>query len=261
MGYPLYAMSGHSKWSTIKRQKGAADIKRGQVFTKVASAITIAVKLGGASDPDTNSRLRLALEQARSVNMPKENIQRAKDRGLGKIAGQALEEVVFEGFGPGNVAFLVEGITDNKLRTLQEIKKLFERSGGRIGGSGSVSYMFEKMGEIKVKSKDNSKDEEMLELIDLGAKDVEDYLAENMQRYLVYTEASKLAEVGNKITQAGFEIESQDLIMKPVNLQPINDQETAKKVIEFTEKLEEHSDIQKVHANFDIPDELLNLNN
>ena len=147
-------MSGHSKWSTIKRQKGAADIKRGQTFTKLANAITIAVKMGGSGDPESNPRLRMEMEEAKAVNMPKDNVQRAIDRGLGKLPGQTLEEVLYEGFGPGKVAFLVEGVTDNKLRTLQEIKNIFERGGGHMAGQGSVAYMFGRYGEIKVKGKE-----------------------------------------------------------------------------------------------------------
>src|SRR3989338_1489295 len=134
-------MSGHSKWSTIKRAKGAADIKRGQTFTKIANAITIAVKSNGSGDPESNHRLRMVMDEAKSVNMPKDNIQRAIDRGLGKGEGQSLEEVLYEGFGPGKVAFIVEGVTDNKLRTMQEVKNIFDRNGGALVGPGAVSYM------------------------------------------------------------------------------------------------------------------------
>ncbi|MBI2017977.1 YebC/PmpR family DNA-binding transcriptional regulator [Candidatus Daviesbacteria bacterium] len=248
-------MSGHSKWSTIKRQKGTADIKRGQAFTKLANVITIAVKAGGSGDPGANPRLRTVLEEAKALNMPKDNIQRAIDRGLG-VGKEAFEEVVYEGFGPGKVAFYLEGITDNKLRTLQEIKSLFERSGGSLGGSGSTVYMFDKKGVIKVKSK-KEKEEDMLTLIDLEAEDVEDYLEDNIQKYLVYTEGNKIAEVSTKITQAGFGVESAEIVMKPNILQKI---ETAKKVLDFAGKLEEMDDIQKVYSNMDISDEILNLN-
>lgn len=238
-------MSGHSKWSTIKRAKGAADIKRGQTFTKVANAITIAVKLGGSGDPDSNPRLRIAMEDAKSVNMPKENVQRALDRGLGKLPGQNLGEVLYEGFGPFGAAFLVEAVTDNRLRTLQEIKNLFERSGGNLAGQGSVSYMFERIGEIKVKSKRGDKDTEMLELIDLGAEDVE----ENIQDYLVYTDSNKLTEVSNKIVQAGFGVESSEITLKPNTYVDIKDQEAADKVLDFAQRLEEMDDVQKVYYN------------
>lgn len=250
-------MSGHSKWSTIKRAKGATDIKRGQTFTKVANAITIAVKQGGSGDPDSNPRLRVAMEEAKAVNMPKDNVQRAIDRGLGKLPGQNVEELTYEGFGPAKVAFLVEGMTDNRLRTLQEVKNLFERSGGSLAGQGSVAYMFDRVGEIRVIGGKKSKDEEMLELIDFGVKDVEEYLEDGMQRYLVYVQSPELNTMGNKITQAGFNIESSEIIYKPNITVEITDQETAEKVIAFAQKLEDHDDIQKVSANFDIPDNLL----
>lgn len=250
-------MSGHSKWSTIKRQKGVADIKRGQTFTKLANAITIAVKLGGSGDPESNPRLRVIMDAAKAVNMPKENVQRAIDRGLGKLPGQTLEEVVYEGFGPAKVAFLVEGVTDNKLRTLQEVKNIFDRSGGSLAGQGSVSYMFDRKGEIKVESKGGSVEDEILELIDLGAEDVEDYIDENIQKYLVYTEATNVSEVSNKITQAGYRVEFQELTFKPNTTIAISDAETAKKVLDFIEKLERSDDVQKVFANFDISDEVM----
>lgn len=250
-------MSGHSKWSTIKRQKGVADIKRGQTFTKLANAITIAARLGGSGDPGSNPRLRMELENARQVNMPKENIQRAVDRGLGKLPGQVLEEVVYEGFGPGKVAFYVEGVTDNRLRTHQEIKNLFERSGGSLGGVGSSAYMFDKKGEIRVKSKGVDKEQEMLELIDFGAEDVENFEEAGVQKYLVYIESLELNTMSNKITQSGFGVEEQNLVMKPNVIVKITDQEKAKKLMEFIEKLEDQDDIQKVYANFEILDELL----
>ncbi len=239
-------MSGHSKWSTIKRQKGVADIKRGQTFTKIANAITIMVKMGGSGNPDSNPRLRMAMEEAKEVNMPKDNIQRAIDRGLGKLPGQTLEEVVYEGFGPGKVAFLIESVTDNKLRTHADIKNLFEKNGGSLAGQGAVAYMFKRVGEIRVKNKGGNSEDEMLELIDLGAEDVE----ENMQEYLVYTQSPEFNTMGTKITQAGYGIVSQAVVMKPTILMQISDPETAKKVLDFIEKLEELDDVQKVYDNF-----------
>lgn len=252
-------MSGHSKWSTIKRQKGAADIKRGFTFTKVANSITIATKSGGG-DPESNPRLRVAIEAARAVNMPKENIQRAIDRGLGKLPGQVLEEVIYEGFGPAKTAFLVEGVTDNRLRTNQEVKNLFERSGGSLSGQGSTSYMFDKRGEIKIKSKGQDKEEEMLELIDFGAEDVEEFTESRRaggQKYLVYTESSEMNNMSNKIIQAGFEVESKDIVFKPNITVDINDLETAQKLISMAKMLEGHDDLQKVYANFDISEDIV----
>lgn len=250
-------MSGHSKWSTIKRAKGAADIKRGQSFTKIANIISMAAREGNSGDSESNPKLRTVLETARKVNMPKENIQRAIDRGLGKLPGQTLEEVTYEGFGPATVAFYIEGVTDNKLRTSQEVRYIFDRGGGALGSPGSVAYMFDRKGEIRVKGKDGNSEDEMLELIDLGAEDVEDYIEEDKQMYLVYTESSELNTMGTKITQAGFEIESSEITYKPNILVDIHDKESAQKVIDFTEKLEDLDDIQKVYANFEISEELM----
>lgn len=250
-------MSGHSKWSTIKRAKGAADQKRGVTFTKLANAITIAAKLGGSGDPESNPRLRLAIETARGANMPKENVQRAIDRGLGKLPGQTLEEVLYEGFGPSKVAILVEGVTDNKMRTLQVIKNLFDRNGGALGSQGSASYMFDKKGEIVVLSKGGNSDDELLELIDLGAEDVEDFEEEGVKKYLVYTQIPSLSELSNKIAQSGFKVESSEMINKPNILTQIDDKEKAEKVLNFIGLLEEQDDVQKVSANFDIPENLL----
>ncbi|MFA5933365.1 MAG: YebC/PmpR family DNA-binding transcriptional regulator [Microgenomates group bacterium] len=245
-------MSGHSKWSTIKRAKGVADIKRSATFTKTANAISIAARLGNSGDPDFNPRLRMELEAAKKVNMPKENVQRAIDRGLGKLPGQTLEEVVYEGFGPGKVAFLLEGVTDNRLRTNQEIKFIFDKNGGVLGANGSTSYMFDKKGEVRVKGKGKSVDDEMLELIDFGAEDVEDYLDEGKQMYLVYVTSLELNTMGTKITQAGYEIEESEIIFKPNILVEIKDEAIAEKVMNFAEKLEDHDDIHKVWANFEI---------
>lgn len=250
-------MSGHSKWSTIKRAKGAADAKRGLTFTKIGNAITIAAKLGNSGDPESNPRLRMALEEARSVNMPKENIARAIDRGLGNLPGQSLEEVTYEGFGPGKTAFLVEAVTDNKLRTLAEMKNLFDRSGGGLGSSGSTAYMFKKTGEIKISGKGGDSEEEILEIIDGGAEDVEEFNEEGGVKYLVYTDPTSYSQMLDYLRQKGFSVESSEVIMKPVMLTEITDKEKAEKVLSFTEKLEEHIDVQKVYANFDIPEELI----
>jgi YebC/PmpR family DNA-binding regulatory protein len=249
-------MSGHSKWSTIKRAKGATDAKRGQIFTKLAMLITMAVKQSG-EDPDSNPKLRLALEQARQANLPKDNIQRAIDKGLGKLPGQSFEEVLYEGFGPGKVAVYVEGITDNKMRTTAVIKNLFDRSGGNLGGQGSVAYMFDKKGEIKVKAKSGFSDDEMLELIDLGADDVEELTEEGVQKYLIYVESTQLNEMSNKLTQQGYTLETAEIIYKPNITVEISDKETAEKVVNFLEKLEDQDDVQKVFANANINEEII----
>lgn len=251
-------MSGHSKWSTIKRAKGAADAKRGLTFTKLGNAITIAAKLGNSGDSESNPRLRMALEEARSVNMPKENIQRAIDRGLGNLPGQSLEEVVYEGFGPEKVAFYIEAVTDNKLRTLAEMKNLFDRSGGALGANGSTAYMFKKVGEIKVVGKGASSDEEILEIIDAGAEEVEELNEEGRLEYLIYTDPIALSQVSKSLKEQGFSIESAEIIMKPTILTEVNDKEKAEKVLGFIERLETNDDIQKVYANFDMAESLLN---
>lgn len=250
-------MSGHSKWSTIKRQKGTNDAKRGQTFTKLANVIALAARESGVGDVDSSPRLRMAVDSARAVNMPKENIQRAIDRGLGKLPGQTLEEVAYEGFGPGKVAFYIEAVTDNKLRTTSEIRNMFDRSGGNMGTSGVTAYLFDKKGEIKVSTKGGDKDEEELELIDTGAEDVVELSLDGHQEYLIYTQPSQLNEVSNKITQLGYRIDSAELMMEPNVTVNITDSEAARKVVEFTEKVEDHDDVQKVFANFEIADELL----
>lgn len=250
-------MSGHSKWSTIKRQKGANDAKRGQTFTKIANAITIAARVSGSGDPTSNLRLRMVLDGARAVNMPKDNIQRAIDRGLGKLGGQVLEEVLYEGFGPEKVAFIVEGVTDNKQRTTSLIRNIFDRSGGVLGSPGVVSYMFDKKAEIKLLTKGQSADEEELELIDLGAEDIEEFEEEGIKKYLVYGPFTSLGELSNKVTRSGYTVENSEIIYKPNTIVSLEDPEKIKKVLNFSERLEEQDDIQKVFANFDISDKLL----
>lgn len=250
-------MSGHSKWSTIKRAKGAADAKRGLTFTKIGNAITIAAKLGNSGDPESNPRLRMSLEEARAVNMPKENIQRAIDRGLGKLPGQTLEEMTYEGFGPAKVAFIVEAVTDNKLRTLAEMKNLFDRSGGALGGTGSAAFMFKKVGEIKVASKGGDSQEEILEIIDGGAEDVEELNEDSRLKYLVYTDPTAYSQVLDYIKGQGFDIEFSEVIMKPTIVTEVKEKDKAEQVLRFIERLEEHDDVQKVYANFDIEDSLI----
>lgn len=241
-------MSGHSKWSTIKRAKGAADVKKGLTFTKLANAITIAAKSGGSSDVGFNPRLRVAVEEARAVNMPKDNIQRAIDRGLGKLPGQTIEEVTYEGFGPGKVAFIIDGITDNRLRTNQVIKNLFDRSGGVMGSVGSCAYLFNKIGEIRCLSKGGTKEDEELELIDLGAEDIEEYEEEG-RKYSVFVPISDLTEVSNKITQSGYKVESSEIVFRPITKVEITDPELMEKVLSFANKLEEQDDVVRVFAN------------
>lgn len=247
-------MSGHSKWSTIKRQKGAADIKRGQVFTKLANAITIAVREGGGGDSASNFKLRLAIDQARAVNMPKENIQRAIDRGLGKGVGEAgLESVTYEGYGPGKVALIIEATTDNKNRTTAEIKGVIEHAGGIFASPGAVSWMFTEEGVIAV-PKDGRTFDEFFDLaVEAGAEDVE----EAGNEVLIYIKAGELETVKKALIDKGLTIASAEIAKKPTTTVAVTDAETAEKILNLMEKLESLDDVQKVWANFDIPEEIL----
>ena len=237
-------MSGHSKWATIKRQKGANDAKRGALFTKLSKAVTIAVSAGGGvADPAQNFRLRLAVEAARAANMPKENIERAIEKAAGK-SGVALEEVVYEGFGPGCVGIIVEAATDNKNRTTSEVQNVFNKNGGNMGAMGSVSYQFKKMGQLLVKKGSNSFDELLLEAADAGAEDAED--ADDM--VYVYTQPSDLAKVRDALSQKGREVAEMELVWQPIITTAV-DETTSEKIMALMEKLEELDDVQKTYAN------------
>lgn len=247
-------MSGHSKWAQIKRQKGVADQKRGQAFTKMANAITIAVRQGGGvGDPNQNFRLRLEVEKARSINMPKENIQRAIDRGMGKGEKDIeLAEVVYEGFGPSGTAIIVEAVTDNKNRTTPEVKSLLDKNGGSLATPGAVSYQFQQMGQITVAKNGNSIDDIFIAAVDGGAIDIE----EAGEEVFIYADVVNLSAVKEAV-QKEFVITSSEVIRKPTISVSITDKGQAKKILDLMEKIESHDDVQKVYANFDIADELL----
>ncbi len=242
-------MSGHSKWSTIKRKKEATDAARGKLFSKLSRAVSIAVRTGGGSDLDTNQRLKAAIESAKAANMPKANIDRALSKGVG---GEALVEFSYEGFGPDGIAVIVEGATDNKNRTGQEIKGIFEWGGGRLAGPGSVSFNFEPKGLLVV-SKEEKADKQILKLIDLGAEDVE----ETDDGIEVYVTPSKLSDLKKTVEGAGYKVVSYELVKNPKSLQSISDKNTAGKAVAFLEKLQDHQDVQKVFANLDISNEAL----
>jgi YebC/PmpR family DNA-binding regulatory protein len=243
-------MSGHSHWATIKRQKEAADKQRGQIFSKLSRAITVAARQG--ADPETNFKLRLAIEKAKEYNLPKENILRAIRRGSGQEEGEKWEEITFEGYGPEGIGVIVETVTDNRNRTTAEIKNIFERGGGNLAGPGAVSYLFRKTGLITVKKEENL-DEQILKLIDLGAEDVE----EATDAIEVYTSPENLKDIEEKIKNSSFEVKSAEIIMKPVTPVVISDPQKAQKVLRFMDNLENHDDVQKIYANFDIPNEIL----
>ena len=244
-------MSGHSKWSQIKRQKGAADVKRGVVFTKMTREIMLAAKEGGG-DPEANFRLRLAMDRARAVNMPIANIQRAIDRATGGGEGAALESVVYEGYAAGGVSVMVEAATDNRNRTASEIRSTFTKSGGKLGESGSVQWLFEQKGIIEIDAGARSSDEVQLVAIDAGAEDVE----VDGSLVTVYTTPASFERVKKAIEAARIPVASAEISMRPTTTVRVEG-EHAKQVMRLVESLEELDDVQKVHANFDIPDEVL----
>ena len=246
-------MSGHSKWKTIKRQKGVKDMKRGAIFTKHSNAITVAVKQGGnISDPEGNFKLRLAIEAARAGNMPRENIERAIAKAEGKQEVN-LEEAVYEGFGPGGFSVIVEAFTDNKQRTVAEVKNTFDKNGGTMGAIGSVMYQFERKGLITVVKNGRSFDDIFMIAVDSGAEDVE----EAGDEALIYCKPEGLAKVRSYLAEKGISIQNAELIYKPIVLFPISEKNFAEKAVAFVEKLEELNDVQKVFANFDIPDAII----
>ncbi len=247
-------MSGHSKWSSIKRQKGVADVKRGATFTKIAKAITIAVREGGGGDPASNFRLRLVADQARAVNMPKDNIQRAIDRGLGKGGEAAIETVSYEGYAPGKVAIIIEAATDNKNRTTPEIRSMLEKIGGTFASPGAVSWMFKDCGLIVADKQDKTFDEVFGIGVEAGAEDVED-VGDAVE---IYTKPNELEMVKRAIEAKGLVVQSAELIKKPTTFTEVSDKDLAQRVINTIEKLEEHDDVQRVWSNFE-PTEGLEL--
>lgn len=244
-------MSGHSKWSTIKRQKGANDAKRGAMFTKVAREVAVAARAGGG-DPDANYRLRLAIEKARSINMPAENIKRAIEKATGGGEGEQYEEVVYEGYGPGGVAVLVEAATDNRNRTAAEVRSIFSKTGGQLAGSGAVAWQFEPRGLITVSRDGTDADEVALAAIDAGAVDV-DTDADPIE---IYTEPADLEHVRKALEAAGVNVEDAESAMLAKQTVAL-DTEHVRKAMRLVELLEELDDVQRVTANVDIPEELL----
>lgn len=239
-------MSGHSKWSTIKHQKAAVDQARGQVFTRLANIIMIAVREGGGVvDPESNFKLRLAVDKARAANMPKENIQRAIDRAVGKgIEAVELHEVVYEGFAPMGVAIIAEGVTENIQRTSQGVKNVFSVGGGHLGGEGSVAYLFTRLGEIVV-AKKNSYDEMFAVALDIGAKDIK----ENADNFIIYTPTSSLHQVKVDLEKRGAAVVSSELSYIPVSPIPVSDPTDLQKIIHLKKALEILDDIHKVYTN------------
>lgn len=244
-------MSGHSKWSSIKHKKGAADAKRGKLFTKLARAITVAARDGGG-EPENNPALATAVQKARDASMPKDNIQRAIDRGTGAGGdAAAIERVVFEGYGPGGAAVLVEALTDNRNRTSAEVRHAFSKHNGSLGEPGSVAWIFEKRGVLAVDGARYGEDD-LIAAIDAGADDV----AEEGDLLRVLCEPGSLGAVREALEAGGVEIQSADVAMEPKSTVEVKGNE-AKSLLALIEALEDDDDVNEVHANFDIPDEVL----
>ena len=244
-------MSGHSKWSQIKRKKGVADAKRGQVFTKLIKEITIAARLGGG-DPEGNARLRTAIAAARAENMPKDNIERAIKKGTGELAGVSYEEFMYEGYGPGGTAILVEAMTDNKNRTSAEMRYIFTRSSGNLGEAGCVAWMFHKKGYIVVEKGAIDEDKLMEVALEAGADDIE----ESEKEYEVNTDPQNFEAVKKALEGAGIKYQLAELTMYPQTTVTL-DEKNGEQMLRLMEQLEDHDDVQKVYANFDIPESVM----
>jgi len=245
-------MSGHSKWSSIKHKKGAADAKRGKIFTKIIKEITLATRLGGG-DIEGNARLRQAVAAAKAENMPKDNIEKAIKKGTGELEGAAAyEEVVYEGYGPGGVAVLVEVMTDNKNRTVSEIRHIFSKHGGNLGENGCVAWIFEKKGSI-IFSKDAIDEDRLMELaLEAGAEDV----VEQESEYEVITEPNTFEDVRSAMDAAGVPYLLAEIGMVPQNTVKLEEGK-AGQMLKLMEKMEDNDDVQNVYANFDISDEIM----
>ena len=239
-------MSGHSKWHSIKHKKGALDAKRGKLFTKFIKEITVAARSGGG-DPDGNARLRKAILDAKAGNMPNDTIERAIRRGTGEEEGVHYEEITYEGYGPGGVALLIEAMTDNRNRTVAEIRHLFSKNGGNLGESGSVGWMFEKKGYIVVDKAAKAEDELFELAIDAGAEDLRD----DEENFEIITSQEKFEGVLAAVKSAGIDPQVSEVTMVPQNYIKVEGQE-ARQMLKLMEALEDHDDVQKVSANFDI---------
>jgi YebC/PmpR family DNA-binding regulatory protein len=245
-------MSGHSKWSTIKRKKGAQDARRGALFGKLSRAITVAAREGGG-DPDMNPALALAIQKAKDANMPNDNIDRAVAKGTGSDSdGEAYERITYEGYAPGGVAVLVEVLTDNRNRAASDVRYLFSKNGGKLGTSGSVAYLFERRGVILVPADAVDEDELMEAALEAGAEDVE----LDGEHFRVITAASDFMAVRRGLEEAGIEYENAELSMEPQNTVEL-DAATARQTLRLIEALEDNDDVQEVYSNFDISEEVM----
>lgn len=245
-------MSGHSKWHSIKHQKGAADAARGKLFARLARQIEVAAREGGG-DPDSNPTLRTMVQKARDGSMPKDNIERAIKRGSGELDGVRYETVNYEGYAPNGVAVYVETVTDNRKRTGAEIKNIFTRNGGSLAEPGAVSWQFARKGVVIVEKAAASEDDLMLAALDAGAEDIDD----QGDSWQVTTPPESLSTVRAALEQAGIAFTEAELTMLPSQTVPLGDESSAKQVLRVIDALEEHDDVGNVYANFDIPDSVL----
>ncbi len=242
-------MSGHSKWHSIKHKKGAADAKRGKIFTRLAREITVAARDGGG-DPDMNARLRKAVSDAKAANMPNDNIDRAIKRGTGEIEGVSYEEIVYEAYGPGGVAILIETMTDNRNRTVAELRHLLSKNNGNLGEAGSVSWMFDRKGYLVI-GKDQKSEEELFEIaIEAGAEDLKD----DDENFEIFTDQEIFEDVKTAIEKAGVEAQVAEVSMIPQNFVKLEGNE-AQQMLKLYETIDDHDDVQNVYANFDIDDD------
>jgi YebC/PmpR family DNA-binding regulatory protein len=244
-------MSGHSKWATIKRKKAVTDSRRGKLFTQLIKEITIAAKAGGG-DPDGNPRLRLAIDKGKAANMPAENIKRAVQKGTGELPGVNYEEITYEAYGPGGTAIIIEVVTDNKNRTIAELRFMLERNGGKLGASGSVAYMFHKKGTIRIPKTGVSEDDVLAIVLDAGADD----LVVEEDTYDVVTSVASFEPVKKALEAKQIKLEEAELSMIPETTVKVEGHE-AEKLLKLMEAIEDHDDTQHVYANFDIDEKVL----
>jgi YebC/PmpR family DNA-binding regulatory protein len=245
-------MSGHNKWSSIKHRKGAQDAKRGALFSKLIREITVSVREGG-SDEETNAALRTVLEKARDANMPKDTIERAIARGSGEAGGQAFERIVFEGYGPGGIAVMVEALTDNRNRTVSDVRHAFAKCGGNLGENGCVAWMFERKGRLEVSVKGLGDDAMMEHVLESSA---EDYFCDG-DAYVVTCANDDFSQVRDYFKESGLNPHNADLALIPKSTVPVTDEKTAGQVIRLLDTLEDLDDVQKVSCNFEMDDALL----
>ena len=246
-------MSGHSKWAQIRRSKGVNDARRGQLFTRLGREIVVAVREGGSGDPNANSRLRMAIQRARDGNMPLDNIERTIKRAVGGAEGASLEEVTYEGYGPGGTAVLVEVLTENRNRTVAEVRNAFNRNGGNLGENGCVDWLFEAKGIIEVDLKGHDPDELTLEAIDLGADDVDPVAADD-EVLVIYTDPSDLERIRAALERKKYKIVKAESTLLPKTKIELADEKVAHQVMRMVDKLEDLDDVRNVYTNADFPE-------